>query len=129
MAAAYDSLADLKLQRKHIILLTDGQSQAGNYEDLIETGKEQGVTLSTVAIGQDADGNLLQGLSEMGSGRFYDVIDEQTIPSILSRETAMISRTYIEDNPFYPTIYNASGWNALFANGVPQMNAYIGRAK
>ena len=43
----------------------------------------------------------------MGSGRFYDVIDEQTIPSILSRETAMISRTYIEDNPFYPAIYNA----------------------
>jgi len=38
----------------------------------------------------------------------------------------MISRTYIEDNPFYPTIYNASGWNTLFTNGVPQMNAYIG---
>ncbi len=126
LSAAYDSLADLKLQRKHIILLTDGQSQSGNYEDLIENGKEQGITLSTVAIGQDADGNLLQSLSEMGSGRFYDVIDEQTIPSILSRETAMISRTYIEDNPFYPTIYNATGWNTLFAKGVPQMNAYIG---
>lgn len=126
LARAYENLADLKLQRKHIILLTDGQSQSGNYEDLIAEGKENGVTLSTVAIGQDADANLLEALSEMGSGRFYDVVDEQTIPSILSRETAMISRTYIEDNPFYPTIYNASGWNTLFANGVPQMNAYIG---
>jgi len=126
LASAYENLADLKLQRKHIILLTDGQSQSGNYEDLIAEGKENGVTLSTVAIGQDADANLLEALSEMGTGRFYDVVDEQTIPSILSRETAMISRTYIEDNPFYPTIYNASGWNTLFANGVPQMNAYIG---
>ncbi|QGG50190.1 VWA domain-containing protein [Lysinibacillus pakistanensis] len=126
LARAYENLADLKLQRKHIILLTDGQSQSGNYEDLIAEGKENGVTLSTVAIGQDADANLLEALSEMGTGRFYDVVDEQTIPSILSRETAMISRTYIEDNPFYPTIYNASGWNTLFANGVPQMNAYIG---
>lgn len=126
LAKAYENLADLKLQRKHIILLTDGQSQPGNYEDLIAQGKENGTTLSTVAIGQDADGNLLEALSEMGSGRFYDVVDEQTIPSILSRETAMISRTYIEDNPFYPSIFNASGWNTLFANGVPQMNAYIG---
>lgn len=126
LARAYENLADLKLQRKHIILLTDGQSQSGNYEDLIAEGKENGVTLSTVAIGQDADANLLEALSEKGTGRFYDVVDEQTIPSILSRETAMISRTYIEDNPFYPTIYNASGWNTLFANGVPQMNAYIG---
>ena len=126
LAMAYENLADLKLQRKHIILLTDGQSQQGNYEDLIEEGKADGVTLSTVAIGQDADGNLLEALSEMGSGRFYDVIDEQMIPSILSRETAMISRTYIEDNPFYPTIYNAPSWNQLFAGSVPQMNAYIG---
>jgi len=126
LGKAYENLADLKLQRKHIILLTDGQSPAGNYEDLIADGKDKGITLSTVAIGQDADANLLEALSEMGSGRFYDVVDEQTIPSILSRETAMISRTYIEDNPFYPAIYQAAGWNSLFANGVPQMNAYIG---
>lgn len=126
LALAYENLADLQLQRKHIILLTDGQSQPGNYEELIEEGKGNNITLSTVAIGSDADGALLQQLSEIGSGRFYDVIDEQTIPSILSRETAMISRTYIEDNPFYPTIYSAAGWDALFAQGVPQMNAYIG---
>ncbi|WP_107942198.1 VWA domain-containing protein [Metasolibacillus fluoroglycofenilyticus] len=126
LSLAYENLADLQLQRKHIILLTDGQSQSGNYEELIEEGKNNNITLSTVAIGSDADGALLQQLSEMGSGRFYDVIDEQMIPSILSRETAMISRTYIEDNPFYPTIYNAPGWNALFAQGVPEMNAYIG---
>ncbi|TSI11701.1 VWA domain-containing protein [Lysinibacillus sp. BW-2-10] len=127
LALAFENLADQKLQRKHIILLTDGQSySAGSYEELIEEGKGNNITLSTVAIGTDADANLLESLSEMGSGRFYSVVDETTIPSILSRETAMISRTYIEDNPFYPTIYNAQGWNALFAEGVPQMNAYIG---
>ncbi|MBD8028125.1 VWA domain-containing protein [Ureibacillus sp. Re31] len=124
---AYENLADLSLQRKHIILLTDGQSYTQNsYEDLIEEGKGNNITLSTVAIGEDADGVLLESLSELGSGRYYSVIDETTIPSILSRETAMISKTYIEDNPFYPVIYNAEGWNDLFKNGVPQMNAYIG---
>ncbi|MDN4495438.1 VWA domain-containing protein [Ureibacillus aquaedulcis] len=124
---AYENLTDLELQRKHIILLTDGQSYtASSYEDLIQAGKENNITLSTVAIGADADASLLEELSEWGSGRFYSVLDETTIPSILSRETAMISRTYIEDNPFYPIIYGAEGWNALFEAGVPQMNAYIG---
>ncbi|SOC25653.1 von Willebrand factor type A domain-containing protein [Ureibacillus xyleni] len=127
LSMAVENLAELKLQRKHIILLTDGQSSAGgSYEDLLEEGKDSNITLSTVAIGNDADAVLLEELSELGSGRFYSVVDETTIPSILSRETAMISRTYIEDNPFYPTIYNAEGWNALFKEGVPQMNAYIG---
>lgn len=127
LALAYENLSDLQLQRKHIILLTDGQSSTSNsYEDLIEEGKENKITLSTVAIGADADATLLESLSELGSGRFYSVLDETTIPSILSRETAMISRTYIEDNPFYPIIYHTDGWNTLFEKGVPQMNAYIG---
>ena len=61
----------------------------------------------------------------MGGGTFYDVADESTIPAIMSTETAMISRTYIEDNPFYPIIYGDAAWTSLFADGVPQMNAYI----
>ena len=71
------------------------------------------------------DRALLESLAEMGGGTFYDVQDESTIPAIMSTETAMISRTYIEDNPFYPIIYGDVAWTSLFADGVPQMNAYI----
>lgn len=123
---AYERLTDLKLQRKHIILLTDGQSATQHdYEELISQGLGNSITLSTVAIGQDADRTLLEDLAQMGTGRFYDVIDESTIPAILSRETVMISRTYIEDNPFYPTISGDAAWQSLFVDGVPQINAYI----
>ncbi|MFC6038165.1 VWA domain-containing protein [Paenisporosarcina macmurdoensis] len=123
---AYDRLTDLKLQRKHIILLTDGQSATQNdYEELITDGLANNITLSTVAIGQDADRILLEELAQFGTGRFYDVMDESTIPAILSRETVMISRTYIEDNPFYPIISGDPAWTSLFEEGVPQFNAYI----
>ncbi|TQR20160.1 VWA domain-containing protein [Psychrobacillus vulpis] len=126
LALAYESLAPLKLQRKHVILLTDGQSSSSNdYQTLIEDGAKDLITISTVAVGQDADRNLLESLAEMGGGKFYDVEDESTIPAIMSTETAMISRTYIEDNPFYPIIYGDAAWTSLFADGVPQMNAYI----
>ena len=126
LETAYESLKDLKLQRKHIILLTDGYgATTPNYEPLVSAGLEAGVTLSTVAIGSDSDQALLEDLSEMGQGRFYDVADESTIPSILSRETSMMTRTYIVDEPFYPTVYNVEKWAPLFEAGVPEMNAYI----
>ncbi|MFF5398057.1 hypothetical protein ACFY5J_08375 [Peribacillus butanolivorans] len=64
-------------------------------------------------------------MAEFGTGRFYDVTDASLIPSILSRETVMASRTYIEDNPFYPSIQDTPEWNGLFNDGVPKMNAYI----
>src|SRR5699024_7432839 len=103
---AYEDLQPLDLQRKHIILLTDGQENSKrDYHDMIENGLSNGITLSTVAIGTDADGQLLKQMSEMASGRFYDVLDENMIPSILSRETAMISKTYIIDDTFIPIVY------------------------
>lgn len=123
---AYKELEDLKVQRKHIILLTDGQSNTNSdYDRLIEKGKEENITLSTVAIGTDAARGLLEDLATSGSGRFYDVTDASVIPSILSRETVMATRTYIEDEPFYPKIQADPEWASLFQKGVPQMNAYI----
>lgn len=125
LAEAYGQLEELDLQRKHIILLTDGQSATQNdYYSLIDEGSDNNITLSTVAVGQDADRALLESLADSGSGRFYDVTDASTIPAILSRETIMMSRTYIVDEPFYPLIYD-SAWSPLFAEGIPQMNSYI----
>nr|WP_249310297.1 VWA domain-containing protein [Bacillus sp. FJAT-49736] len=123
---AYEKLKPLKLQRKHIILLTDGQSSTNSsYESLVEAGKKNNITVSTVALGEDADRNLLESIANYGSGRFYYVSDSTVIPSILSRETVMATRTYIEDDPFYPKIQPYPGWGNLFAGGVPKMNAYI----
>ncbi|NMO77316.1 VWA domain-containing protein [Bacillus sp. UniB3] len=126
LVEAYDQISDLDVKRKHIILLTDGQSATNNnYEELINNGSKKNVTLSTVALGADADRNLLEELAEFGAGRFYDVQDSTVIPSILSRETVMATRTYIEDTPFYPQIKSGYGWDSLFNQGVPEMNAYI----
>lgn len=126
VAKAYEDLADLKLQRKHIILLTDGQSSMPpDYEDVIAEGKNTNVTLSTVAIGSDADNPLLEELAELGGGRFYNAVDESTVPAILTRETSMLTRTYIEDDPFYVSLGSVPEWTSVFQEGVPQMNAYI----
>lgn len=135
LGLGFDQLKELKLKRKHIILLTDGQSPTPpDYQSLIEGSKEENITLSTVAVGEGADTILLEEMAELGGGRFYNVQDVSSIPTIFSRETSLMTRTYIEDNPFFPSVAGGSEWNNLFANGVPKMNAYIattakGRAK
>lgn len=126
LALAYEQLEKLDLKRKHIILLTDGQSATTmDYHELISEGLKHNVTLSTVAIGSDADRMLLEDLALEGTGRYYDVQDASTIPSILSRETLLTTRTYIEDNPFYPTLIQGTEWSSIFTEGIPQMNVYV----
>ncbi|WP_208588826.1 VWA domain-containing protein [Gracilibacillus suaedae] len=126
LSQSYDQMKPLDVKRKHVILLTDGQSATTiNYQKMIEEAFGSGITLSTVAIGTEADGPLLQEMAELGGGRFYEVQNNSSIPTILSRETSLVTQTYIEDDPFYPSLVNGYEWGAHFEEAVPQMNAYI----
>ncbi|HET7521725.1 MAG TPA: VWA domain-containing protein [Bacillales bacterium] len=126
LAMAYAQLKPLDLKRKHIILLTDGRSATNmDWVKMIKEGKDGHITLSTVSIGQGAADVLLKRMAKLGGGRFYDVQDVSSIPTIFSRETALLTRTYIVDDPFYPRLVNGYEWRSHFAGGVPKMNAYI----
>lgn len=58
-------------QIKHIVLLTDGQDTYHRYDDLLKDMNDHKITLSTVAVGSDADVNILRTLADKGKGRFY----------------------------------------------------------
>ncbi|MFF2888182.1 VWA domain-containing protein [Paenibacillus sp. NPDC057967] len=126
LAAGYEGLLNTDAQRKHMILLTDGQS-AGNgaYESVTAGMNEHGMTLSTVAIGDGADQALLEWLASKGKGRYYFTNDQSTIPAIFSRETVLMSRTYVVEGDMSPTIGQAGDWGRLWQDGVPQLRAYI----
>ncbi|MFC3768665.1 VWA domain-containing protein [Paenibacillus sp. GCM10012303] len=123
---AYQKLVDVKAQRKHIILLTDGQSATNqSYEALADHMVKNDITLSSVAIGDGADTQLLERLAQLAKGRYYFTNDQTTVPAIFSREAVLMSRTYIVDQPFVPAVGQAAEWNPMFAGGLPQVNAYI----
>jgi Ca-activated chloride channel family protein len=69
LVESYAQLKDLKTQRKHVILLTDGQSgRFADYESLLDEMKEDKITVSTVAVGDDSDTYLLDKLQKWGRG-------------------------------------------------------------
>lgn len=126
VADATAKMLELDAQRKHIILLTDGQSAGSSgYAKLIESMVDGNITMSTVAVGGDADVQLLQSLASGAKGRYYLVEDETTLPAIFSREAAMIARTYIVDKPFVPAQVQGGDWSSWFKGGLPQIYGYV----
>lgn len=126
LQAGYNGLLELKADRKHMILLTDGQSATNaGYGLLTDAMNENNMTLSTVAVGDGADQHLLKQLADDAKGRFYFTKDQSTLPSIFSRETVMMSRTYIVEQTFTPSIGQAGDWANLWQGGIPAINAYI----
>ncbi len=87
---------------KHVILLTDGGANPAGIPELVsQLWTEHNITLTTVGIGSDA-APFLAELAEIGHGRYHFAPDPESIPWIFTEETAMVSRSYIVEETFYP---------------------------
>jgi Mg-chelatase subunit ChlD len=99
---AVDALSVSKARSRHIVLLTDGVSEGGDYEGLIARMKGANITLSTVAVGSDADTGLMQSLAARGGGRYYFTQDAGALPAIFAQESHFAARSYIVERPSTP---------------------------
>ncbi|MCC7083939.1 MAG: VWA domain-containing protein [Pirellulales bacterium] len=80
---------------KHMVVLTDGHTEGSNYPPLIESIRRGGITLSAVAVGGDADLQLLDKLARAGGGRFYHAKTARILPRIFQTEARVVSRPLV----------------------------------
>jgi len=106
---AWKNLREKDTKLKHIILLTDGQAEKYGYERIINGLNEDGITLSTVAVGQGADTLLLKALAYGGMGRYYQTDEFSDIPSIFAKEAFLAGQKYLQNRRFYPELVNSMG--------------------
>lgn len=122
----YDSIKKTDTKIKHIILLTDGQAERTGYVELVEKLKNDNITVSTVAVGQGSDVQLLQDIAEGANGRFYYTDEFSNIPRIFAKETFMATREYLNNREFVPAVINAHPVLAGAAEeGLPTLLGYV----
>ena len=108
---------------KHIILITDGWSNTGDFDALLEQMAANNITLSIIGAG-GGSAEFLEDLATRGGGRFYAVTDPHEIPAIFLKETKLSLRAYIVEGD----IPLASGAPSPIMEGitsVPHLNGYI----
>ena len=66
--------------------------------------REAKITTSVVAIGDGKDVPFLKGLAAAGGGRFYLAKRAGQLPAIFTQDTAIMSRSAIEEGAFLPKI-------------------------
>ncbi|HUE76113.1 MAG TPA: VWA domain-containing protein [Chloroflexota bacterium] len=101
----YRAVRDIPVRYRHIILFSDGRSlTTSDYDRLVGQMRTDGVTLSTIAIGSDADQPLLESLARQGEGRYYYVDRAIDVPQVTIREARIASGSPIvegEVRPFF----------------------------
>ena len=126
LEAAYYAAKDMPTEQKHILLLSDGQDGDYEYNELIKKITYDNISVSTIAIGNDADTTLLQMVSEACKGRFYSVTSSKELPNIFVKEVYLGSNEIIKEGNF-PLNVNTSHQltQNIFPNGWAELNGYI----
>ncbi len=76
-------------QIRHVIFLSDGEPSDGQYnEKLVRLMVEEGVTISTIAIGYSSP--ILSEMAAKGGGRTYLVENVEDLPDIMFAETETV---------------------------------------
>lgn len=78
---------------RHVLLVTDGQDFNADPEALgveVTSAERAGVTLSTIAVGREADAELLERLAASGGGRFYAAAEPSDLPALALAESRIV---------------------------------------
>ncbi len=85
---------------KHMIVLSDGQTPDNDFSGLVRDMRAQGMTVSSVALGDGAAKDLMQMIAQEGGGRYYETNDPANMPQIFTKETMQASRSAIKEDLF-----------------------------
>ena len=90
---------------KHVVILTDGETggTAAMYYDLVSSmHRDGGVTISTIAIGREANLGLLESISKYGGGGFYQTDSAANLPQLFLEDvrqrggdTTMVEKDFV----------------------------------
>lgn len=126
LADAYDALTGASAKLKHVILLTDGHSTPGDFEGIASDMAAARITLSSVAVGDGADQELLEKLAQTGGGRYYFCDDPNSVPQIFAKETVEASKSAINELPFVPlTVRPTQVLSGLGLDSAPFLLGYV----
>ncbi|MDO4573641.1 MAG: VWA domain-containing protein [Planctomycetia bacterium] len=92
MEKAYYALMESSAPRKHIIVMTDGVSNPDDFGALAQRIHDSGITISTIALGDEAEPNVLADIASIGQGNAYLCTDPASMPQIFAAETASAAR-------------------------------------
>ncbi len=128
---AYARILKNDAKIKHIILLTDGQDEFRDYDVLLSQINNAGITVSSVAVGNDSDQKILKEIADKCGGRFYYTDINNSIPRIFAKEVYLSTNEYLINEEFYPEITsNNEILSGVMDQGCPALLGYIAsRAK
>lgn len=105
LAMARDQLLASDAKHKHVILLSDGQSiGAEGLPGLAEQIRGEGIRISSIAVGDEADLSTMEAIANRADGAFYHVLNPSVLPNVFLKAVRMERSPLIREKRFVPVM-------------------------
>ncbi|MEO8481141.1 MAG: VWA domain-containing protein [Acidobacteriota bacterium] len=118
---AYLQLRKFRANAKHVVLLSDGRSYPDDYETLVKRMVAAGMTVSSIAVGREADSQLLSRIATWGKGRAYAVLNAAEVPKIFVKEAKTAMPAFDEGEGVVPVVKTRSVLATVALRGMPPL--------
>ena len=125
LAEAYRVLQEIEAVRKHVIVLSDGETNPADFKRLVESMRESNISVSTVCIGAHSDRALMKSIADWGKGRSYYTENPKNIPRIFTGETKIVTRTAIIEKRLKPQQAITSEMMAGLGDDLPDLYGQV----
>ena len=101
----------------HVVVMTDGITQPGDFPGVLGDLRTMGATTSFIGIGDGADQGQLRTLADLGGGNLHVTRDFRALPGIMAQETTAAGVDAVERQRVSPS------WSSVrpsFAEGLPR---------
>jgi hypothetical protein len=107
LEAGLGNLLSLDMEDRHVIIISDGNSRQGDFAGQIERAHGRGITVSTIAVGEEVNTALLSQIAQRTAGRYYRVLALEEIPSIIFEDRKSVARSSFALDLF--SIFDSAG--------------------
>ncbi len=125
---ALAALSDPKhnLGTKHIIFISDGDHWQPPMKTLAAI-KAARITCTTVCITSHGQAEVarMKKTADATGGRSYYVKDPKQLPAIYIKETRLISKSFIHDKPFVPTLVERAGPTEGMPENLERLHGFV----
>ncbi len=104
LQAAHRMLRNVEAKKKLVVCLSDGRSHTTELDDLVKAMVADDITITTIAVGDEADHETLEHIAAVGGGKFYPVRNPRTLPRVLVDSVQVINKPLLKETPFVPVV-------------------------
>ncbi|MSR75556.1 MAG: VWA domain-containing protein [Planctomycetes bacterium] len=119
---AYYAMLNVRTRTRHVLVITDGGVESGDFESLLRRMADKGITTSTVLAGAGSGhSSFLFSIAQWGRGRFYQAPDRFQLPELRVKQPDSASLSPWRDE--VQTVITSLGVRCL--EGVSSVDGFV----